>query len=46
MAIGEIKKKLRGFSCEASHRRIFSSSSNHSYGGEKLSFVEYLDKAK
>lgn len=46
VASRDIKEKLRGFSCGASHRRTFSGSSNHSYGEEKLNLVEYLDKAK
>ena len=46
MASGDIKEKLRGLSCRASHGRVFSSSSGHFSGGEKLNFVGYLDKAK
>lgn len=39
MASGDVEEKLRGFPSGASHRRIFSSSSNHSDVGEKLSFL-------
>lgn len=46
LASGDIEEKLRGFSCGASHGRIFSSSSDHFSGEEKLDFVGYLDKAK
>lgn len=46
MTSGDIKEKLRRFSCGASHGRVFSSSSDHFSGGEKLNLVGYLDKAK